>query len=181
MEKEIVREKMQWYAVRTMNNRENKVMERFIKEIDSTGFNNLIGRTIIPTEKIPSMKAGKKILRERVLYPGYIFIETCAKGEIERILKGIDGTPGFVRTRDGSISPMKQREIDQILVMQEETNSKELKDIYSVGEEVEVVDGAFSTFKGKISKIDNERVTINVSIFGRPTPVDLTILQIKKV
>jgi transcriptional antiterminator NusG len=178
-----IKEGMNWYAVRTMNNLENKVRERVLKEVESTNLKSMIGQIMIPTEKIITSKNGKKVLRERALYPGYIFIETSAIGEMERILKGIDGTPGFVRTRDGVISPMKKREVDKIIEMQIETDAKDIKDIFSIGEEVEIIDGAFSSFKGKIDKldVDKEKVRLNVSIFGRPTPVELSFSQIRKV
>lgn len=182
---EIIRakEEMCWYAVRTMNNRENKVKERFLKEVESANLNQNVGDVLIPTEKTITVKNGKKSQRERALYPGYIFIQTSARGEVERILKGIDGTPGMVRGRDGKVTPMKKREIDKILELQEVTDAKQFSDIYAIGEEVEIIDGPFATFKGKIEKLDEskERVTLNVSIFGRPTPVDLTFLQIRKV
>ena len=113
MEEKILKEGMNWYVVRTMNNVENKVKERIIKEIESNNLTNLVSQIMVPTEKILSSKNGKKILKEKALYPGYIFIETSAIGEMARILKTIDGTPGFVRTRDGSISPMKKREIEE--------------------------------------------------------------------
>lgn len=184
MEEKIIKlkEEMNWYAVRTMNNRENKVKERFLKEVEVTSLGDKVGEILIPTEKIVSVKGGKKTQRERALYPGYIFIQTSARGEVERILKGIDGTPGMVRSRDGHISPMKKREIDKILQLQEVTDAKQFTDIYAIGEEVEIIDGPFATFKGKIEKLDEnkEKVTLNVSIFGRPTPVDLTFLQIRK-
>jgi transcriptional antiterminator NusG len=182
MEEKILKEGMNWYAVRTMNNVENKVKERIIKEVESNNLTNLVSQIMIPTEKVVSSKNGKKVLKERALYPGYIFIETSAIGEMARILKGIDGTPGFVRTRDGSITPMKKREIDQIIESQKITDEKKISDIYTIGEEVVVIDGAFSSFKGIIQKIDQEKekVKLDVYIFGRSTPVDLTFSQIRK-
>jgi transcriptional antiterminator NusG len=184
MEEQIfkLKEEMNWYAVRTMNNLENKVKERFLKEVESSPLQDKVGGILIPTEKIISVKNGNKVLRERALYPGYIFIQTSARGEVERILKGIDGTPGMVRTRDGVITPMKKREIDNIIELQEVTDSKDTKDIFSIGEEVEIIDGAFSSFKGKIEKLDaeKEKIKLMVSIFGRPTPVELSFSQVRK-
>lgn len=183
MEEKVLKESMNWYAVRTMNNVENKVKDRIIKEIESNNIGNLISQIMIPTEKVLSTKNGKKVLREKALYPGYIFIETSAIGEMTRILKGIDGTPGFVRTRDGSISPMKKREVDQILESQKITDNKKISDIYTIDEEVEVIDGAFSSFRGIIRKVDEEkeRLKLDVYIFGRSTGVDLQFSQIRKL
>jgi len=182
MREKTISTEMKFYAVRTMSNRENKVMERFLKEIQILGLGSLVGRTIIPIEKIFCLKNSKKTIKERVLYPGYIFIETIAIGEIERVLKSIEGTSGLVRTRDGKIDSMKQREVESMLKNQEETSEKEFKDVFIVGEEVEITDGPFVSFKGKIHKLDEDKqkMTVNVSIFGRPTPVDLTYEQVRK-
>lgn len=175
-------EKMDWYAIRVQNNKERSVLEKLLTEVKFESIPNLLGRTIIPTEKIMSIKNGKKILKEKIIYPGYIFIETSAKGELVNILKKINGASGFVRTRSGEIIPMKDYEVKGILNEQEITNNKDFSNIYIMDEEVDIIDGAFSTFKGKIVKIDpeKERVSVQVSIFGRPTNVDLTYVQIKK-
>jgi len=112
-----------------------------------------------------------------------IFIETCAKGELTNILKTINGAAGFVRTRSGDITPMKDSEVRSILHEQEVSDNLDMTNIFVMEEEVEITDGPFSSFKGKIVKIDTdkERVSVQVSIFGRPTNVDLTYLQIKKI
>jgi len=180
---ETIIKNMNWYAIRTMNNRENKVKERLLKEIEINNLNKVVGKILIPTEKTISIRNGKKTFREKILYPGYIFIETSALGEMERVLKGIDGTSGFLRERAGTVSPMRKSEIEKILQVQEETNNRDYSEIFTLGEEVEIIDGPFSSFKGKVEKNDEvkEKLTINVSIFGRPTPVDLTYSQVKKV
>jgi len=176
-------ETMSWYAVRTQNNKEKSVLEKLNSEVKFTNMQSKLGRTIIPTEKVLSVKNGKKILKEKIIYPGYIFIETDSKGEIINILKNINGAAGFVRTRSGEVVSMKESEVKNILVEQEVTDTKDFSNIYAMNEEVEIVDGAFSTFKGTISKLDDvkERVQVQVSIFGRATNVDLTFSQIKKV
>jgi transcriptional antiterminator NusG len=159
------------------------VLEKLKQEVKFANLDGNLSRTIIPTEKILSVKNGKKIFKEKIIYPGYIFIETDAKGEIINLLKSINGASGFVRSRSGEIVPMKEYEVKNILLEQEATDTKDFSNIYALNEEVEIIDGAFSTFTGIISKLDEqkERVTVQVSIFGRPTNVDLTFLQIKKM
>jgi transcriptional antiterminator NusG len=184
--KEVTRKKSQtmtWYAVRTQNNKERSVLEKLSNEIKFSNMESKLGRSIIPTEKVLSVKNGKKIVKEKIVYPGYIFIETDSTGEIINLLKNINGAAGFVRTRSGEIVAMKESEVKNILVEQEITNTKDFSNIYIMNEEVEIIDGAFSSFKGFISKLDveKERVQVQVSIFGRPTNVDLTLMQIKKL
>ena len=176
-------ETMNWYAIRVQNNKERSVLEKLQNEVKFSNLTDKFGRTIIPTEKIVAIKNGKKVFKEKIIYPGYIFIETCAKGEIAIILKNINGAAGFVRTRSGDISPMKDYEVKKILVEQEVTDNLDLSNIFTLNEMVEVIDGPFSSFKGKITKLDTDkqRVKLEVAIFGRDTDVDLTMSQIKKI
>lgn len=176
-------ETMNWYAIRVQNNKERSVLEKLQNEVKFSNLTEKFGRTIIPTEKIVAIKNGKKVFKEKIVYPGYIFIETCAKGEIAIILKSINGAAGFVRTRSGDISPMKDYEVKKILVEQEVTDNLDLSNIFTLNELVEVIDGPFSSFKGKITKLDTDkqRVKLEVAIFGRATDVDLTVSQIKKI
>jgi len=176
-------ETMNWYAVRVQNNKERSVLEKLQNEVKFSNLGEKLARTIIPTEKTVSIKNGKKVFKEKIVYPGYIFIETSAKGEIASILKNINGVAGFVRSRSGDISPMKDYEVKKILVEQEITDNLDLSNLFTLGEMVEVIDGPFSSFKGKITKIDSEKekIKIEVSIFGRATEVDLTMAQIKKI
>ena len=176
-------ETMNCYAIRVQNNKERSVLEKLQNEVKFSNLTEKFGRTIIPTEKIVAIKNGKKVFKEKIVYPGYIFIETCAKGEIAIILKSINGAAGFVRTRSGDISPMKDYEVKKILVEQEVTDNLDLSNIFTLNELVEVIDGPFSSFKGKITKLDTDkqRVKLEVAIFGRATDVDLTVSQIKKI
>lgn len=176
-------EMMDWYAIRVQNNKERSVLEKLHTEVKYSNLGSKLGRTIIPTEKTMVVKNGKKVLKEKIVYPGYIFIETSATGELTNLLKSINGAAGFVRTRSGDISPMRSDEVKKILVEQEETNNKDFTLVYVMNEEVEIIDGAFASFKGIISNIelDREKVQVQVSIFGRPTKVDLSMSQIRKI
>jgi transcriptional antiterminator NusG len=176
-------ETMNWYAIRVQNNKERSVLEKLQNEVKFSNLVGKLGRTIIPTEKTVAVKNGKKVFKEKIVYPGYIFIETCAKGEVTNILKNINGAAGFVRTRSGDIIPMKDSEVRSILHEQEVTDNLDMTNIFVIDEQIEITDGPFSSFKGKIVKLDTEKekVSVQVSIFGRPTNVELTYLQIKKI
>lgn len=174
---------MKWYTIKTMNNREKSVLERLKHEAMLSGAKNLIGRYIIPTEKVYSVKNGKKVTREKIVYPGYLFIETGAVGEMSNILKGVDGASGFVKERSGQISPLKDAEVRKLLNEQEENNNIEVSNaVYVAGEEVKISDGPFSTFKGKIQSVDSERkkLKVEVMIFSRSTMVELDFSQIER-
>jgi len=176
-------EVMNWYAVRTQNNREKSVYEKLKMEIDRSGLTEVLGRHIIPTEKIFSIKNGKKIAKDKVMYPGYLFIETSAVGEVNNFLKIINGSAGFVRTRSGDITPLKDSEVSKML-NEHDINSKLTANDsnLSIGELVKVVDGPFATFKGKIANVDDERkkLKVEVLIFSRPTMVELEYFQVER-
>jgi transcriptional antiterminator NusG len=175
---------MKFYAVRTQNNREKSVLEKLNLELLREGLSNIIGRYIIPTEKIFSVKNGKKIAKERIIYPGYLFIETSHTGEVSNFLKGIKGASGFVRTKSGDISPLKDWEVKRMLNDQEVSNTITTDGtLFSPGEEIKVIDGAFTTFKGKVYSVDEEkkRLKVEVLIFSRPTMVELDFIQIERI
>ena len=142
-----------------------------------------MGRSLIPTEKVFSVKNGKKIAREKIIYPGYIFIETNAVGEISNFLKAINGAAGFVKTKSGDITPLKEYEVLKMMTEQEETNNTTTStSLFSVGENVKVTEGAFSSFMGKITHVDQDkgRVKVEVMIFSRPTEVELDYLEVER-
>lgn len=178
-------ESMKWYAIRTQNNQEKTVLEKIKLEVRRSNLDSSFGRSIIPVEKTITTRQGKKYFREKTVYPGYIFIETAAVGEINNMLKNITGAGGFVRTRSGDISPLKNDEISKILTDQEVINSKELEmvEYFNEGENVRIIDGPFNTFNGIVEKTDNEKkkLKIAVSIFGRETMVELTFNQVEKI
>lgn len=175
-------EQMNWYTIRTQNNKEKSVLEKLQNEVKFSKLDSKLGRCIIPTEKVLSVKNGKKVFKEKTLYPGYIFVETSAKGEIANLLKNVNGSSGFVRTRSGEVIPMKDYEVKKILVEQEESDNLDLSLVFAVGERVEISEGPFQSFKGTIDSIDvqREKVRVIVTIFGRETVVDLTLMQISK-
>lgn len=174
----------QWYAIRTQNNREKFVLERIKVEMDRNNLSDLMGRFIIPTEKKFTVKNGKKTQKETVLYPGYLFLETSHIAELNFILKDIKGAAGFVKSRSGDIIPLSKEEISSILQNQDVTNSITAEtSVFVVGEQVKVIDGAFSTFKGNIIAVDEakKKLKVEVAIFSRMTSLDLDFLQVERI
>jgi transcriptional antiterminator NusG len=176
-------ENTNWYAIRTQNNREKSVLEKLKMELIRSGLESTLSRSLIPTEKVFTIRNGKKYAREKIVYPGYLFIETKAVGELSNILKGINGAAGFVRTRSGDISSLKEYEVKKILNEQENNDAITSEtSSFTIGESVKVIDGPFTTFKGKIYNIDKEKnkVKVEVLVFSRPTVLELDFLQIER-
>jgi transcriptional antiterminator NusG len=171
---------MKWYVVRAQSNRERSVSEKLIKEGENGDLIGRIGQVIVPMEKIFQAKDGKKTVKEKVLFPGYIFVETNAIGELKYFIKGLSGATGFLTNRAGTIETLTQSEVDKMIGIHTENQEKELSTTFFVGEEVKILDGPFTSFNGVIDEIKDQRVVVSVSIFGRKTPVELNTQQIDK-
>jgi transcriptional antiterminator NusG len=170
---------MRWYIVRAQSNKERNVAERITSQSEKGDLMGKVGRVLVPTENTFYMKNGKKVKREKVLYPGYIFVETNAIGELKFWLKGLNGASGFLTNRSGEILPLSETEVNRMIGQQEEQKI-EVETPFVIGEEVKIIDGPFSTMLGKIDDINDQKVKLNVSIFGRVTAVELNIIQIDK-
>lgn len=178
---ENVSTEMKWYIVRSQSNRERSISEKIIKEGDRGDLMGKIGRVIVPSEKTFHMKNGKKVSREKVMYPGYIFVETNAVGELKYYLRGVNGATGFLTNRGGEIQALSNLEIDRMLGIQKAAAEKVDEEINFIpGEEVKVLEGPFSGFIGKIQSIRDQKVKVEVMIFGRTNLIELSILQIDK-
>lgn len=170
-----------WYVVKVLPGKERKLTEQFNQQISIGRIDNII-RFLCPTEKEFVILKNKKILREKVLYSGYIYFESkCALNEDE--LKNISLVPNImsmmgikrpVLMGEGDIRRILK---DEILETHIETNR--LK--YVVGETIMVNDGAFSSFEGTVSQVNGEKIDVDILIFGRKTPLTLSIDQIKKI
>jgi transcription termination/antitermination protein NusG len=173
---------MKWYIVRSQSNKERSVAQRILNEAENGDFIGRVGRVVVPMEKTFFMKAGKKQKREKVMYPGYIFIETSVIDDLKQYLKGVNGAMGFLTSRGGNVLPLSNSEVNAMLGEWEATKEKEVDNTFCIGEEVKVIDGPFSTFKGSIEFLDEskQKVTVNVLVFGRVTPLELSTLQIEK-
>lgn len=175
---------MNWYAIRTQNNKEKSVLEKLNLEANRSGTQTIIGRTLVPVEKVFISKNGKKFLRERTIYPGYVFIETSALGEVSSMLKSIQGSTGFVRSKSGDIQPIKDHEVKNLLQV-EDDKREIIENInnFNIGDEVTITHGAFEGFKGKIQEVvgDKHRVKVGVLVFGRITNIELDNDQVERV
>jgi transcriptional antiterminator NusG len=170
-----------WYLVKVLPGKERTLAEEFNKYITLGKMNN-ISRFVCPTEKNFVVVKNKKVLREKVLYSGYLYFESNKKLN-EDELKTLSLLPNIMGM-GGSRVPVELRESDvrRILkdeVLEQHVDSKKLK--YIVGEQVMVIEGPFNTFEGIISDIKGEKVDVEIKIFGRNTAVELTLNQISKI
>ena len=173
--------KDKWYIVRSQSNRERSVSERILNESKTGDLMGKVSQVIVPIENSYYMKNGKKVKREKVMFPGYIFVEASHPPELKEFLKNVNGASGFLTSRSGEIQALSEREVNRMLGIQEEAKEKDMSNPYMVDEEVLIIDGPFSSMRGTIDHIQDEKVKISVSIFGRKTPIELNVYQINKI
>ena len=172
---------MKWYVIRSQSNREKSISEKIIKEGERGDLMGKIGKVIVPIENVYSLKNGKKVKKERVKFPGYIFIETNAIGELKFWMKGLNGAQGFLTSRGGEILPLTQAEVERMIGEQQKAKEEVVTETrYLIGEDIKILDGPFSTFNGKVEQVNGDKVKVAVSVFGRVTLLELGILQIEK-
>jgi len=170
-----------WYALRVVAGKERKAMENLEFELDVNNMNKYVANLLLPMEREYKIKNGKKTSRDRLTFPGYLLFEATLIGELPRIVRRTNFIIEFTGDNYGKPAPLRQFEVDRIIGKIEE--EKDITNIpYIVGETVDIIDGAFATFKGEITEIDEvkELISLNVTIFGRETPVTLSYLQVDK-
>ena len=157
--------------------------ESIRQSIEKAKISEKFEEIVVPTHDVTEVKRGKRVQRKKKFFPGYVLIKSEMDNNIYHMIKGIKKVSGFLGSK-GIPVPVSDKEIEKILgqIKDGVAQSKSTID-YSVGEKVQVVDGPFASFSGMIEDIDEEksRVKVSVSIFGRPTPVDLEFNQIEKV
>lgn len=174
-----VKEK-KWYTIKVQNNREKSVSERIKTDMKKYYESEL--NFLIPTKVVASVKNGKKVIKEQILYPGYVFVETELIEKVEYLVKGTTGATNVLKNSRGLPQPLKPVEIKKMILEKEKT--KEVAESsFLIGEKVEIIYGPFTSFKGIIQSLDSEKnkVKVEVPIFGRSTSIDLTLTEIIKV
>jgi transcription termination/antitermination protein NusG len=175
-----------WYVVRSVSGQENKVKAYIETETARLGMADYITQVLVPTEKVVTVRDGKKIVKDKVYFPGYIMIEASLTGEIPHIIKSIPGVIGFLgETKGGDAVPLRQSEVNRMLGKVDELSLQvdTVSIPFTIGETIKVVDGPFNGFNGTIEKINEEKrkLEIMVKIFGRKTPLELGFMQVEKV
>src|SRR5574344_406617 len=172
-----------WYVVRAISGKEKKAKEYIESEIAKRGLTVFVPQVLIPTEKVYSIRNGKKVVKDRNYFPGYVLIEADLKDEIIPVIQNVPNVLDFLRERDGAPIPMRPSEVNRILGnIDEQAEMDNMDEMYIVGESVKVIDGPFNTFAGVVEEVNEEkkRLKVIVKIFGRKTPLELTYSQVEK-
>jgi transcriptional antiterminator NusG len=173
-----------WYVVNTYSGHENKVRTTMERRIDSFGLKRYFGDISIPTESVIEIKDGKKVPTIQRQFPGYILVNMDMNDDTWRLVRQTPGVTQIVGAGD-TPTPLSRAEVERLLRPEEvETREKIRTTVdYSIGETVKVIAGPLADFTGVISEInvDQSRLKVLVSIFGRETPVELSFGQVAKL
>jgi len=171
--------KKQWYVVHTYSGYENKVKANLERRVESMGMEDKIFRVVVPTEEVVEFKNGKRKVVQRKLFPGYVMVEMIVTDDSWYVVRNTPGVTGFVGSGVKPI-PLGEHEV-QGLLRSMGLESAPRTD-FAVGDTVTVIAGPFVNFSGTISDINMERgkLRVNVSMFGRETPVELDFDQVTK-
>ena len=186
-----------WYVLRAAGGKEKKAKEYLEKEIERRSLQDLVSQVLVPTEKVYTVRNGKRVCTERLFYPGYVLIEAELTGELQHIIRNeVPHMSGFLtekrerKNTDGKVQeekipvPLRDDEARRILGEQDEQIGTEAETVvdYEVGDAVKITDGPFNGFDGTVEEIveDRSKLKVMVMIFGRKTILELNFTQVTK-
>ena len=171
-----------WYIVQTFSGFEKKVAETLKEMIQKKELSEKIVEVLVPMHEVTIVKKGKRVQRQKKYFPSYILVKMEMTKEFYHMIKNIQKVTGFLGTT-GTPVPVSDKEIDKILGnIKEGSLSPEPSLSFDVGEQVKVCEGPFASFSGLVEEVDEEKskLKVSVSIFGRPTPIELEYNQVEK-
>lgn len=177
----VARRGERWYVVHTYSGYENKVKNNLEHRIQSMHMQDKIFEVVVPVEDVLEYKSGKKQLLQKKLLPGYLLVRMTLDDDSWYVVRNTPGVTGFVGT-SARPTPISDDEVDRIIARQKAERPKVSAE-FSAGEGVKVIDGPFADFTGIISEVslDQSKLKVLVSIFGRETPVELAFDQVTKL
>jgi len=163
-------------------NREESVRESLLTRVRAAGMEERINTVLVPTEKVSEIKSGKKVISEHKIYPGYIFVEMELDEETLALVKNCPGIGDFLGT-SGQAVALTDKEVEKVTAEAESNEqAPTIKIDFEPGDNIKIVEGAFKNFDGVVDEVmaDKGLLRVIVTIFGRPTPVELEYWQVEK-
>lgn len=174
-----------WYALRVISGKERKIKEHLDKLIAVNEWKEIVTQILVPTEKVYTVRNGKKTVKERNFYPGYILLEAVdgkMHADIIQSIRSMNGVINFLGKE--SPIPLRKSEVNRILGKVDEMQDagESINEPFIIGETVKIIDGPFNDFMGTIEEIyeEKKKLKVIVKIFGRRTPVELNFVQVEK-
>ena len=174
---------MRWYVVHAYSGFEQHVKRSLEERIELAGMQDKFGEIMVPTEEVVEMRDGQKRKSDRKFFPGYVLVKMEMTDETWHLVKDVPRVMGFIGGTSDKPAPISDKEADAILNrVQEGAEKPRPKVLFEAGEVVRIIDGPFNDFNGTVEVVDYDksRLRVEVSIFGRSTPVDLDFSQVEK-
>ncbi len=175
-----------WYVLRVVSGKENKIKEYLEMDLSRMGYADIVTNILVPTEKVYKVKNGKKVIKEKNLFPGYMYIEAIEGKFNGDIISHIASTTNVINFLGGRRpEPLRQSEAQKLLGKIDSIDNMDeaINEPFLINETVKIVDGPFNDFTGNIEEIFDEKkkLKVIVKIFGRRTPVEVNFSQVEKV
>jgi len=186
-----VKDTSKWYVLRVVSGKERKVKEYLDKDISRSGWTTIIKQVFLPMEKVYKVQNGKKVMREKNYFPGYVMLEVedgKLTDDIVQHISNISNVMHFLTDGKGSkgnIISLRKAEVNKMLGKVDEMNDMgvTMNEPFIIGETIKIIEGPFNDFNGVIEEVNDEKkkLKVTVKIFGRSTPVELNYMQVEKL
>ena len=180
-----------WYVLRVVSGKEKKIKEYLDKDIVRNNWTNIIKQVFLPMEKVYKVQNGKKVMREKNYFPGYVMIEVLdgkLNDDMVMHISNISNVMHFLTDGKGSkgnIISLRKSEVNKMLGKVDEMNDMggSISEPFIIGETIKIIEGPFNDFNGVIEEVNEEKkkLKVTVKIFGRSTPVELSYMQVEKI
>ena len=180
-----------WYVLRVVSGKERGVKEYLDKDIARSGWTEIIKQVFLPMEKVYKVQNGKKVMREKNFFPGYLMLEVINGKLTDDIVQHISGISNIMhfltdgKGAKGNIISLRKSEVNKMLGRVDEMNDQgiSISEPFIVGDTIKIIEGPFNDFNGVIEEVhdDKKKLKVSVKIFGRSTPVELNYVQVEKM
>ena len=173
---------MHWYSLRVISGKEKSAEEHILREADNNKITNEIEEVFVPYEKVVQMRNNKKRIKEKMFFPGYVLIKMNLNVNTKYIVENSPGVLSFVGPKGKNPIPLRDDEIKRIFgEVERKEGLEKVETPFKKGDAIKVVAGPFIDFTGFVENVneDKQKVKVTVSIFGRPTPIELDFFQIE--
>lgn len=188
---ETLHEDTKWYVLRVVSGKERKVKEYLDKEVNRSGWSETIKQVFLPMEKVYKVQNGKKVMREKNYFPGYVMIEVSdgkLNDDMVQHISNVSNVMHFLtdgKGAKGNIISLRKAEVNKMLGKVDEMNDQGIvmNEPFIVGETIKIIEGPFNDFNGVIEEVIDEKkkLKVSVKIFGRSTPMELNYMQVEKL
>ncbi len=171
-----------WYVAHVQSGSEGTVVKAINEKITRKGMESFFDKILVPTHEVTEVKLGKRVNTEKKFFPGYVLIKMIMNDETWHLVKDLPRVSGFLGANNKPVAISEKEAMKLLNAIEDHKTGSVSMLTYEIGDEVKVIEGPFASFVGRVEEVDNDkqRLKVSVSIFGRPTEVELDFLQVEK-